>query len=45
MIVARDDCGGGIALTFARLYPDRTDLAIAIDPAVMSDWHCKVPHT
>jgi pimeloyl-ACP methyl ester carboxylesterase len=32
MIVAGDDWGGGIALTFAALYPQRTDLCVTIDP-------------
>ncbi|MBI3302561.1 MAG: alpha/beta hydrolase, partial [Deltaproteobacteria bacterium] len=32
MIVAGDDWGGGIALTFAARYPQRTELCITIDP-------------
>lgn len=38
MIVAGDDWGGGIALTFASLYPNRTDLAIAVDPVAYDQW-------
>ena len=38
MIVAGDDWGGGIALTFAALYPKRTDLLITIDPVAYHQW-------
>jgi 2-hydroxymuconate-semialdehyde hydrolase len=38
MIVAGDDWGGGIALTFAALYPQRTELCITIDPVAYEQW-------
>ncbi|MCL7419152.1 MAG: alpha/beta hydrolase [Halalkalicoccus sp.] len=38
MIVIGDDWGGGIALTFAALYPDRTDLCIAQNPVAYDQW-------
>ncbi len=38
MVVAGDDWGGGIALTFAALYPGRTDLCIALDPVAYEQW-------
>ena len=36
--VAGDDWGGGIALTFAALYPQRTELCITIDPVAYEQW-------
>lgn len=38
MIIAGDDWGGGIALTFAALYPNRTDLLVTIDPVAYEQW-------
>ncbi len=38
MVICGDDWGGGIALTFAALYPERTELLIAIDPVCLDIW-------
>lgn len=38
MVICGDDWGGGIALIFAALFPERTDLAIAIDPVCFEIW-------
>ena len=38
MIICGDDWGGGIALVFASLYPERTELCIAIDPVCYEHW-------
>lgn len=38
MIICGDDWGGGIALTFAALYPERTELLISIDPVCYDVW-------
>ncbi len=38
MIICGDDWGGGIALVFAALYPERTDLLIAMDPVCLDIW-------
>ena len=38
MVVVGDDWGGGIALTCAALYPDRTDLCVAVDPVAYEQW-------
>lgn len=38
MIICGDDWGGGIALTFASLYPERTELCISIDPVCFDIW-------
>ena len=38
MIICGDDWGGGIALLFASLYPERTELCISIDPVNYDNW-------
>jgi pimeloyl-ACP methyl ester carboxylesterase len=38
MVICGDDWGGGIALIFAALYPERTDLLISIDPVCYDVW-------
>ena len=38
MIICGDDWGGGIALLFASLYPERTELCISIDPVNYENW-------
>lgn len=38
MIICGDDWGGGIALIFAALYPERTELCISIDPVCYDVW-------
>ena len=38
MVICGDDWGGGIALTFASLYPRRTELCISIDPVCFDIW-------
>lgn len=38
MVICGDDWGGGIALTFAALYPERTELLISIDPVCYDVW-------
>jgi pimeloyl-ACP methyl ester carboxylesterase len=38
MVICGDDWGGGIALTFASLYPERTELLIAMDPVCLDIW-------
>ncbi|GAB5467683.1 MAG: hypothetical protein Kilf2KO_07130 [Rhodospirillales bacterium] len=38
MVICGDDWGGGIALTFAALYPERTDLLIAMNPVCLDIW-------
>ena len=38
MVICGDDWGGGIALTFASLYPKRTELCISIDPVCYDIW-------
>lgn len=38
MVICGDDWGGGIALMFAALYPERTELLIAMDPVCLDIW-------
>ncbi len=38
MVICGDDWGGGIALTFAALYPERTELLIAVNPVCLDIW-------
>jgi pimeloyl-ACP methyl ester carboxylesterase len=38
MVICGDDWGGGIALIFASLYPQRTDLLIVMDPVCLDIW-------
>jgi len=38
MVICGDDWGGGIALIFAALYPERTELLIAMDPVCLDIW-------
>jgi pimeloyl-ACP methyl ester carboxylesterase len=38
MVICGDDWGGGIALIFAALYPERTELLISIDPVCLDIW-------
>ncbi len=38
MVICGDDWGGGIALTFAALYPERTELLIAMNPVCLDIW-------
>ena len=38
MVICGDDWGGGIALQFAALYPERTELCIAMDPVCYDIW-------
>jgi haloalkane dehalogenase len=38
MVVVGDDWGGGIALTFAATYPDRTDLCVWMNSTTYEQW-------
>ncbi|MEQ8651364.1 MAG: alpha/beta hydrolase [Kiloniellales bacterium] len=38
MVICGDDWGGGIALTFAALYPERTELLIAMNAVCLDIW-------
>ncbi len=38
MVICGDDWGGGIALIFAALYPERTELLIAMNPVCLDIW-------
>jgi pimeloyl-ACP methyl ester carboxylesterase len=38
MVVVGDDWGGGIALTFAATYPDRTDLCVWMNSTTYNQW-------
>lgn len=38
MVICGDDWGGGIALVFAAMFPERTELCISIDPVCYDQW-------
>jgi pimeloyl-ACP methyl ester carboxylesterase len=38
MVICGDDWGGGIALVFASMFPERTELCISIDPVCYDQW-------